>query len=85
MYYNSNNNIVCITSKQYTTLVEGGVTMCNNDIRNALNQNNIKHWQLADLLKISEATLTRRMRHELPQEEKQRIFNILHNLQRKEV
>lgn len=59
--------------------------MCNNDIRNALNQNNIKHWQLADLLKISEATLTRRMRHELPQEEKQRIFNILHSLQRKEV
>jgi len=53
--------------------------MCNEDIRKAIKQCGIKYWQLADILNISEATITRMLRHELCKEEKNKILSILEN------
>lgn len=49
----------------------------NSDIRNLLKAQKIKHWKLADLLGISETTLVRKLRKELPKEEKEKILNII--------
>lgn len=53
--------------------------MCNEDVRTAIKKCGIKHWQLADILNISEATMIRKLRHELASEEKDKILNILEN------
>ena len=49
----------------------------NIDIRNTLKTNNFKHWKLAEILGISETTLVRKLRKELSNEEKERIFKII--------
>lgn len=51
--------------------------MCNQDIRLALKQNNLKQWQLADLLNVSEATIIRWFRHELSTEKKKMILSVI--------
>ena len=37
----------------------------NADIREAIRAAGLKHWQIAEALKISDNTLSRRMRHEM--------------------
>ena len=48
-------------------------------IRKALKDSGIKQWELSEMLGISEFTLSRKMRNELPQEEKERILNLIRN------
>lgn len=47
----------------------------NQKIRQALQLTGMKYWQLADLLKISEASLSRKLRHELSDQEQEIIVN----------
>ena len=49
----------------------------NRQIRTALEESRMRHWELADLLGISENTLIRRLRKELPEEEQKRIISII--------
>lgn len=49
----------------------------NQEIRNAMKENNIKQWELAEMLGISENTMCRKLRKELPDEDKQRILEII--------
>ena len=56
--------------------------MKNIDIRQALKENNIKHWQLADALNIAEFTLCRRLRYELSEEQKEKIFAVIEQLKK---
>ncbi len=49
----------------------------NMRIRLAMLEHSIKAWQLAKMLGISEATYTRRFREELPEEEQERIINMI--------
>ena len=51
--------------------------MNNTRIRNALFQNNTKYWQLARIMGVSEATLSRRLRDELPDDEQARIVRLI--------
>ena len=51
--------------------------MKNLQIRQALKESNIKHWQLAEMLGIGESTLCVKLRKELPTEEKERILTII--------
>ena len=53
--------------------------MKNEMIRKALKDSGMKQWELAEMLGISEFTLSRKLRNELPQEEKERILNLIHN------
>ena len=52
----------------------------NAEIRQVLKKKGIKHWQVADAMGISEATMVRRLRKELPEEEKARILQIIEQL-----
>ena len=52
----------------------------NADIREAIKAAGLKNWQIAEALKISENTLSRRMRHELAAGEKKQILDIIQEL-----
>lgn len=51
--------------------------LANTDIRIAAKNKGVRLWEVAETLKISEPTMTRKLRRELPQDEKRRIFEII--------
>ena len=51
--------------------------MKNARIKVALIENGMKQWQLAQIMGVHEATLSKRMREELPAEEQDRIVNLI--------
>lgn len=54
--------------------------MKNVEIRSAYMLAGIKQWQLAEAMGISETHLSRKLRKELPQEEKRNILEIIDRL-----
>ena len=54
--------------------------MENIEIRCAYLRTGIKQWQLAAALGLSETHFSRKLRHELPQEEKEKILAIIDRL-----
>lgn len=52
----------------------------NTDIRNAAKEANIRLWQIADVLGIADCNFSRKLRKELPDLEKQKIFEIIREL-----
>ena len=54
--------------------------MANNDLRRAAAGAGIRLWQIADALGIADCNLSRKLRKELPQEEKEKIFSIIQEL-----
>jgi ribosomal protein L20 len=51
--------------------------MRNQDIREEINCSGIKYWMIAEKLGISDVTFSRRLRKELPINEKQKISQII--------
>lgn len=49
----------------------------NIDIRDYLKEHSMTQWKLAELLGVSEYTLVRKLRHELPIEEKERFIDLI--------
>lgn len=56
--------------------------MNNHDIKEAAKRAGIKLWQIADKLGINDGNFSRKLRKELAPEEKQKIFDIIADLQR---
>lgn len=54
--------------------------LANNDIRTAAKEKNVRLWEIAECLKISEPTMTRKLRHNLPQTEKQNMLKIIDSI-----
>ena len=54
--------------------------MKNVEVRSAYMLAGIKQWQLAEAMGISETHFSRKLRKELPQEEKQTILEIIDRL-----
>ncbi|KAF5077566.1 hypothetical protein DSECCO2_149730 [anaerobic digester metagenome] len=54
--------------------------MSNVDIRNQLKKTKVKQWQVAEALNYDESVFSRKMRKELPDAEKQRIFEAIEKL-----
>ena len=54
--------------------------MCNQDIRRAAAGAGVKLWQIADALGIADCNFSRKLRKELPQEQKEKIFSIIRKL-----
>lgn len=50
----------------------------NLEIRNALAKTGMCEWQLADVLGVSESTITRWMRHEMSDAKKAEIIGAIH-------
>ena len=53
--------------------------MKNRLIKEALASHNMFQYQLADLLGVNEGTVCRKLRHELPTKEQERIVKIIEN------
>lgn len=51
--------------------------MANEKIRKTLRFYNVRMWQLADLLEMPESTFYQKMRREWPEEEQQRIIDMI--------
>ena len=51
--------------------------LSNSDVRTKARENGVRLWEIADKLGISEPTITRKLRRELPADEKQRILAII--------
>lgn len=52
----------------------------NHEIRKAIFEGNLKKWVIASKLGITDGTFSRKLRKELPQEEKEKILNIIKEL-----
>lgn len=54
--------------------------MCNKEIRNAAKCAEIRLWQVAAAYGISDGNFSRKLRRELPQEEKEKVLAIIDRL-----
>ena len=54
--------------------------MKNNEIRQAAKAAGVKLWQVADAVGLNDGNFSRKLRHELPDEEKQKILTIIRQL-----
>lgn len=54
--------------------------MNNLDIREAIEKNNLKYWEVANKLKITDGNFSRLLRLELPKYEKIRIMQVIKEL-----
>lgn len=54
--------------------------MCNEDIREKARIAGIRLWQVADALNMNDGNLSRKLRKELPNDEKSQIFKIIERL-----
>lgn len=55
----------------------------NKDIRDLMEQNNIRLWQFADVLGIQDSALCRKLRHELTDSEKDHYKKIIGQITKK--
>ena len=58
----------------------GGIDMPNIDVRVAAMTANVKLWQISEALRIRDCNLSRKLRRELPQAEKENILAIIGEL-----
>ena len=56
--------------------------MNNLDIRKVAEKSNVKLWRIADYLGMTDGNFSRKLRKELPEEEKQKIFTAIDELAR---
>lgn len=54
--------------------------MQNQDIRNEIKRAGLKLWQIADKLSLTDGNFSRKLRKEMPQEQKDHIRNIIAEL-----
>lgn len=54
--------------------------MANLDIRAAAVSSGVRLWRVADALGIADASLSRKLRRELPEDEKEKILSIINRL-----
>ena len=58
--------------------------IANKDIRNAAGGYGIRLWQVAEAIGMNESAFSRKMRKELPQEEKEKILAMIEKLAKEE-
>lgn len=56
----------------------------NIEIRNAIFTNNIKKWEVANKLGVTDSTFSRMLRNEISNEKKREILNIITTLKKGE-
>lgn len=56
--------------------------MRNKEIREAAKQSGIRLWQIAERLGVNDGNFSRKLRRELPQEEREKIMGIIAELER---
>ena len=66
-----------LSQEEFLFLGKGGEIMSNLDVRQAISESGLKHWELASMLGIGESTLCKKLRFELSDEEKARIYKVI--------
>lgn len=59
--------------------------MKNQDIRKAVQEAGLKLWQIAEKFGMQDSNFSRKLRHELSQTDKQRIYGIIEELKKEEL
>ena len=54
--------------------------MKNENIRQAAKSAGVKLWQVAEAVGVNDGNFSRKLRHELPEDEKQKILEIIDRL-----
>lgn len=54
--------------------------LANNDIRQAAKERGVCLWEIAEYIKVSDPTMTRKLRRELPAAEKQKFLSIIDDI-----
>lgn len=54
--------------------------LANSDIRSTAKTKGVRLWEIAEFLKVSDPTMTRMLRRELPNEEKQQFLSIIEEI-----
>lgn len=54
--------------------------MSNQEIRNAAGGKGLRLWQVAEALGMNESAFSRKLRKELPQDEKEKILAVIDDL-----
>ena len=49
----------------------------NRDIRDAVEEKGFRLWELAEALGLQDSNLSKKLRRELPEDEKKKIFSII--------
>lgn len=62
-----------------------GEKMENQRIREAAAVAGVKLWQLAEAYGLSDGNFSRKLRHELPEEEQKRILKIIEELKKEDM
>lgn len=55
-------------------------TIANTGIRETAKRNGVCLWQVAETIGISDASFSRKLRRELPDNERERILNVIEKL-----
>lgn len=55
-------------------------TLANTEIREAAKRNGVRLWQVAEDIGITDASFSRKLRRELPAEERERVLNVIDKL-----
>lgn len=58
--------------------------MKNNDIRQETQKANVKLWQIAEKLGVTDSTFSKMLRKELSAEQKEKIFTIITTLKKED-
>lgn len=61
------------------------MTQINDDIRALAHKRGIRLWQVADAYGLTDSNFSRLLRHQLSREKRDRIFEIIERLEKKEV
>ena len=56
------------------------MVLANKDIRGKIEENNIRYWEVAAALGITDGNFSRKLRQELSDEEKENVFNAIDKL-----
>ena len=54
--------------------------LANSDMRSTAKTKGVRLWEIAEFLKVSDPTMTRMLRRELPNKEKQRFLSIIEEI-----
>ena len=68
-----------------TTTTKGGDYMRNDEIRKKAKEAGIRFWEIGLRMGLNDGNFSRKLRVELSEEEKQRIFSIIEELKGGEV
>ena len=58
--------------------------MANRKLKAAIQESGLKKWKIADLLGIRDDSFSRKLRHEMPEDEQNRIIDLIRHYAKEE-